>query len=135
MKPKSICILLIVVSLLFGCVPDGQIETLEGTWSCQETSTIFMKNLKGTSIYPVYIAQDIEDDNVYYIDNFYQLGDGIEVEIKISAGELTLEKQSVDGIEFEGSGTVNPSYDIVNLNYTADDGGGQIDQVTAKYTR
>jgi len=135
MKPKAIFILLAMIPFLSGCIPDGQIETLEGSWSCHETSIIYMNNLKGTSIYPVYFAQDVVNDNVYYIDNFYQLGNEIEAKVSLSAGVLTLEKQTVDGIVFEGTGTVNSSYTLINFSYTADDGGGQIDQVTAEYSR
>ena len=117
------------------CIPDGTIESLEGSWSCQETSTIFMKNLKGTTVFPVYIAQDVEDDNTYYINNFYQLGDGVDVKIKVSGYSLILESQTVDGIKFEGTGTIDTSYEEINLTYTADDGGGVIDHVQADYTR
>jgi len=135
MKPKTILITLILIPLISGCIPDDGVNTLEGSWSCQETSEIFMSNMKGTSIFPVYFAQDIADNQTYYIDNFYQLGTGVEVKVKLSGGVITVEKQKVDGIEFEGSGTVNPSYELINLSYTADDGGGQVDHVTAVYSR
>ena len=127
--------LFILMLTLGGCILEGEPKTLEGSWSCTETSKIFMDPLKGTSIYPVYIAQDISDDNTYYIDNFYQLGEGYEVIVKLSGNTITLEQQTVDGIVFEGSGIVNTGFDVVNLSYTANDGGGQIDQVTAEYSR
>ncbi len=134
MMPKSTYILLLLVPMMTSCIPD-EINTLEGSWSCQETSQIYMENMKGTSIYPVYFAQDINDGNTYYIDNFYQLGSGIEVKVKLSGSILTLEKQTVDDIEFEGDGTVNSSYELINFSYTADDGGGMVDHVQATYTR
>lgn len=135
MKPKVFISLLLLIPLMNSCVPDGEIETLEGSWRCQETSEIYENSMKGTSIFPVYFAQDVENDNIYYIDNFYQLGTDVEVKVKFSNGELILEKQTVDGIEFVGSGVVNTSYDLINFNYTADDKGGEVDHVTAVYTR
>ena len=128
-------VLFILMFSLDGCFLEGEPGSLEGSWTCTETSKIFMKSLKGTSIYPVYIAQDFVDDNTYYIDNFYQLGEGYQVKIRLNNNTITIEKQSVDDIVFEGSGTVNPGFDNIKISYTADDGGGEIDQVTAEYSR
>lgn len=133
-------------SLLFGillgmnsCIPESGSDTLEGNWTCEETSEIFLKSnkgLKGTSIFPVYIAQDATYDNIYYIDNFYQLGSGVQVKIKVSGGNtVIIESQKIQGINIEGSGTIGFSYNTINLIYTADDGGGEVDHVTATYTR
>ena len=114
-------------------------QTLEGQWSCTETSEIFMENetrFKGTTTFPVYIAQDATYDNQYYIDNFYQLGSGVQVEIMVSGGTtITIQSQKVSGITFSGSGTVNAAGNRINLTYTADDGGGEVDHVTSEYTR
>jgi len=124
---------------LSSCIPDSGSQSLEGEWSCQETSEIFMEGIKGTlgtSIFPVYIAQDATYDNKYYIDNFYQLGDGVQVTIMVSGGRtITIETQTVNGIEFSGSGVVSFDYNSIDLNYTADDGGGEIDHVTSEYTK
>ena len=135
MKIKAIWISLILCTLFTSCELDTDINTLEGSWLCTETSEIFKSGLKGTSIYPVYIARDTADENVYYFDNFYQLGDAVLVKAMVSGRSITIEKQTVDGIEFVGSGTVNASYDEINLSYTADDGGGEIDHVQASYSR
>lgn len=136
MKSVRIIILLpVIIAFLNSCILDNNVETLEGSWSCKETSEIYMMGFKGTSIYPVYFALDAEDDNTYYIDNFYQLGDGVSVKIKVSGVSLVLEKQSVDGINFEGRGIIDTSFELINLTYTADDGGGEIDHVEAEYSR
>jgi hypothetical protein len=126
---------ILALLILASCIPETNIESLEGSWNCEETSDIYIQGLKGTSTYPVYIAQDAEDDNTYYIDNFYQLGEGVQVKIKLSGISIMLGKQTVDGIEFQGTGTVNSSRDVINLSYTADDGGGQVDHVQAEYSR
>jgi len=135
MKTFRILTIASLIVMLNGCLPDDSINTLEGSWSCQETSEIFMGNMKGTTIYPVYFAQDVLESDKYYIDNFYHLGDGVEVSVRLSGSVITLDKQTVDGFEFEGSGTVNTAYDRVELSYTADDGGDEIDHVQATYTR
>jgi hypothetical protein len=135
MKSLKVIIGAALLLMFTGCIPDGTEETLEGSWSCMETSTIFMENLKGTTIYPVYFAQDVVDDNTYYIDNFYQLGDGVDVKIKVSGHSLILEPQTVDGIRFEGTGTIDTSYELITFSYTADDDGGEIDHVQSEYTR
>ena len=136
MKASRILIsLTVILGFLNSCIPDNNDVTLEGSWSCEETSEIYMMGLKGTSIYPVYFAQDAEDVNTYYIDNFYQLGDGVNVKVKVSGVSLVLEKQTVDGINFDGRGTIDTSFELINLSYTADDGGGEIDHVEAVFSR
>ncbi len=121
------------------CIPIEIDQNLEGEWTCTETSTIFKNkpvDFKGTTIFPVYIAQDATYDNKYYIDNFYQLGTGVQATIKVSGGyTITIESQVVNGIVFSGSGVISSDYNTINISYTADDGGGEVDQVTAEYSR
>jgi outer membrane biogenesis lipoprotein LolB len=126
---------LLAIILVGGCTTDTGNPDLSGTWSCQETSQIYLKSTKGTSIYQVTLSRDASNTNKYYIDNFYKLGNGIKVAVIKDGYSISLPKQSVDGFLFEGSGTVNESYDLINLTYTADDGGGQVDHVTADYSR
>jgi hypothetical protein len=140
MKNLKYFTILCAITLTMGsCILDPVDQSLEGEWSCTETSEIFLKSnsdLKGTSTFPVYIAQDATNSNKYYIDNFYQLGSGNQVEIVVSFGNtITISTQTINGIEFSGSGTINSAYDLVSLTYTADDGGGEVDHVTAEYSR
>lgn len=140
MKTKGILVILFGSLLtLSSCEFPTTEQSLEGEWTCTETSEIFLSvnsELKGTSVFPVYFAQDAMNDNKYYIDNFYQLGSGVQVEIMFSLGTtITIESQTVNGITFSGSGTVNAAANQIDLSYTADDGGGEVDHVTAEYTR
>lgn len=139
---QKIGVFLLLVSFPFfltSCILDPVDQSLEGEWTCTETSDIFLKSSmdqKGTSVFPVYIAQDATYDNQYYIDNFYQLGSGYQVEILVSIGNtITIQSQTVNGIVFSGSGTVSSNYQTIHLTYTADDGGGEVDQVTAEMVR
>lgn len=130
-----------VVGIFFcmnSCITEGDSPSLEGNWTCQETSEIYqeaMKAIKGTTIFPIYIAQDISNSNKYYIDNFYQLGEEIQVTIQVLGRTITITNQKVSGFDFEGSGTISADYNTIDLTFTADDGGGQIDHVTSQYTR
>jgi hypothetical protein len=121
--------------LLITCVPETGNPDLTGSWTCHETSEIFLKSTKGTSVYQVTFNQDAVSQDQYRIDNFYKLGNGIKVLVVKDGYSITLLKQTVDGFVFEGAGTINESYDLISLSYTADDGGGQIDHVTAEYSR
>lgn len=135
MNTVRIPVLVIAMSLLAGCIPETGNPDLSGSWTCSETSEIFLKSTKGTSIYQVTFSRDAVNTDKYYIDNFYKLGNGVRVSVIKNGYYLTLPKQSVDGFVFEGSGTTNDTFDLINMTYTADDGGGVVDHVTAEYAR
>ncbi|MBA3899939.1 MAG: hypothetical protein H0X62_06975 [Bacteroidetes bacterium] len=99
-------------------------ENITGTWSCAETSQEY-----GTSNYEVIISNSPSSSSQVRIQNFYQLK-GAFVNVSVSGSSLTIPKQTVQSIEFAGTGTIVNS-NRINLSYTADDGGGVIDQVTA----
>jgi len=139
-------ILLITCILFTACIPLEDTVSLEGQWSCEETSEIYMagksgsgetgkQGMKGTSVFPVYIAQDALSSNAYYIDNFYNMGSGKQVSFTVFGRSITIALQTTEGIEFIGTGTISTDYNTIELAYTADDGGGLIDHVTSIYTR
>jgi len=121
--------------LVASCTLDTGNPDLSGSWSCHETSQIFLKNTKGTSVYDVTFYRDASKPDEYTISNFYNLGSGIRVTILKDGFSVTLPKQSVDGFVFEGSGTINETTDLISMSYTADDGGGVVDHVTGEYSR
>jgi len=124
-----------VCLLLAGCVPEVGNPDLAATWTCHETSQIFLKSTKGSSVYTVTFDRDAVNLDKYYIDNFYKLGNGVKVYVLKDGYSITLLKQTVDGFVFEGSGTINDTFDLINMTYTADDSGGVVDHVTAEYSR
>ena len=132
---KNARVVLAICLLLTGCVTDTANPNLAGTWTCHETSQIFLKSLKGTSVYEVTFTRDAVNQDKYYIDNIYKLGTGVKVSVIKDGYSVTLLKQSVDGFVFEGSGTINETYDLITMIYTVDDGGGVVDHVTAEYSR
>jgi len=126
-----------MMTILFmtSCVLEEGDPDLSGSWTCTETSEIFLKSTKGTSTFQVNFENDISIQDKYYIDNFYNLGNGNRVTIIKSGYTISIPKQTVDGFVFEGSGELNDTYDMIYMTYTADDGGGEVDHVTAEYAR
>ena len=107
---------------------------IEGQWKCDERSSIYNKST--LEIYTVYITIHHADSSKILIDNFYKLGENVQVEAAINRMKLTIPSQTTfDGYIVKGEGTVNKNYDEINWTYTVDDGSGQTDQVTAVYTR
>ena len=136
MKTITNSALILTLCLCFsGCIPEEGNPDLAGTWSCTETSQIFMKSTKGTSVYTVTFNSDALNSDKYYIDNIYKLGNGIKVSVIKNGYSITLPRQTSDNVVFEGSGTINETFDLINMTYTADDGGGVVDHVTAEYSR
>jgi len=136
MKYAKFLLILPFMALLFdSCNFEEGNPDLSGQWTCTETSEIFLKSGKGTSVYPVYLSKDADSPNKYNIDNFYRLGSGKKVSILVNGSTVTIPKQSVNAFVFEGSGTVNVDNNLIELTYTADDFGGEIDHVHASYTR
>lgn len=126
---------ILTIVLFSSCVFEEGNPDLSGSWTCTETSEIFLKSTKGTSIYQVTFEKDATIGDKYYINNFYKLGNGVRVSVIKSGYSVTLQKQSVNGFVFEGSGELNDTYDMIYMTYTADDGGGEVDHVTAEYAR
>ncbi len=126
---------LLMVFFLQSCILEEGNPDLSGSWTCTETSEIFMKPLKGTSVYPVSFIRDVNDPDRYQIENFYKLGSGVKVIVEVAGYSLSIPRQSVGGFEFEGGGSISGNYALIEIEYTADDSGGEIDHVTATYAR
>lgn len=112
-------------------------EAIPGEWRVNEES----ENL-GTSSYQVYIGISAEDSSKVLISNFYQLGYDTEVIGFISGNRIELQNNqevSLSGISSyiikSGSGTVSSDYQNIDWQYTIDDGSGNIDNVSAIYTK
>lgn len=128
-------IVIFLPAFLTACTFEEGNPDLSGSWTCTETSEIYMKSLKGQSVYQVTLTRDLVNQNKYYVENFYKLGTEIKVAILKEGNTITIPKQTVNGFLFEGTGAVNETFDLINLQYTADDGGGEVDHVTAEYAR
>jgi len=135
-RAQSFSIALILCVLLGGCMLDETSSNLAGIWSCTETSEIFLKGAKGTVVFDVTFSQDANNQDKYYIANIYQLGGDVQASIEVKGNVVTLTEQTVTGgYKIKGSGTINDTYDVINMSYTVDDGGGTPDHLKAVFVR
>lgn len=108
---------------------DGDVRSrLEGIWSVEEDSQLFMK-----TNYLAEISKHPWDSNRIYIDNIYNVDSYAEA--IVSGRTLTIPDQVMEGgFRIYGTGTVSKDYNQINWEYTVDDGSSQLDQATAVYT-
>ena len=108
-------------------------DNLVDTWKVTEVSSP-LKSEQGA--YWVEIEKHPDKQNMVLIYFFHGLGDDVYAEASLSGTTLTLGLQVLQGgWTVQGSGEIQKSWDEINWAYTADDGSGVIDQVTAVYTR
>ncbi len=104
-------------------------DRIVDTWRCEETSEIF-----GKSAYLVDISKSLSDSSTIILDNFYNLGFGVEVVAGLNGYNINIQSRIVDGNTISGNGIIAGNYRSINFDYTVDDRGGKIDNVTAIFT-
>jgi hypothetical protein len=120
-------------------------DRIEGQWKCDENSQIY-KSAKSEnshiyksteSIYYVYIDPDPSDTTKVIISNFYNLGFDNYVYAKLNSLNLSISPQTTkDGFKIlSGSGNILSNYKEISWSYRVDDGSGEVDNVTATYTK
>ncbi|UCG26743.1 MAG: hypothetical protein JSV24_07110 [Bacteroidales bacterium] len=124
--------LFLFIMFLISCetLEELEYDSIFDTWLCEENSEVF-----GNSTYYVDISEHSSDSTVIIIDNFYNLGYGIEVTAQKSGLSLTIPSQVADGNTITGNGYISANYRTINFSYTVNDGSGELDHVTAVYTR
>lgn len=133
MKIKYLLIPLLFTVILHSCKPDDPlpIDSIEGTWQVEENSQVF-----GNQQYNVEIKKATGDSAKIIIDNFYNLGWGnsvyayVEDDYYISVPSQLLDDQTVSG-----NGEISDTYKLIDFVYAANDGSGEIDSVTATFTK
>src|SRR3990167_2750000 len=107
---------LLVASLLFfaSCLKD-ETTTLDGTWSCSESSQIY-----GSTSYEVNIETDASDANKISLENFYNLGYQNKVTASLSGDNISISSQTIDGYKISGSGTKNSGTSLSFEYYSYD---------------
>jgi hypothetical protein len=105
------------------------IDALEDNWRVEEESQIFSK-----SSYIVEIERHPTDSTRIYVDNFYNVD--ATVQAVVTNRNISIPDQVMEGgYRVYGSGTVSVNNQSISWQYTVDDGSGQLDNVTAVYTR
>ena len=107
-------------------------ERLEGSWTVNETSSLYKST---ADIYQVYFEINPDDSSQVLIENFYQLGRDTYTVANVEGNNLSIPRQIVDGFEITGSGRITQSFEAIETNYTVDDGSGQIDHVQADFSK
>jgi hypothetical protein len=131
-KKTIVLITSAVLILLTACetLEDLGPDSIYDTWYCVENSEIYNE-----TNYYVDLSKHPTEDGKIIIDNFYNLGYGIEVTASLSGFSISIPSQIVDGNTISGSGTITSGYKTIDFSYTVDDGGGVIDHVTAEYKK
>lgn len=125
-----ICCILIIACYSCELTEDTVYDTIFDTWKCKESSEEY-----GESTYLVDISQSYSDNTEVILDNFYNLGFGIEVVGNLSGQIISLPVQVVDGNTISGTGNIASDLKRIDFSYTVNDGSGTIDHITAVYTR
>lgn len=132
---EFICIVLFTLIILPSCNSDDDCITTAtrdnylGIWQCDE-----IQNSQPTT-FQVEILKHPTDNSRVLIDNFNQLGAGIQVEAIIDNTSISLDPSIlVYGNTVSGSGFIC-SLKTIEFQYTVDDGGGQPENITATYTK
>ena len=104
-------------------------DTIDGVWQVNEDSRDF-----GYQSYEVMISYSANDSSKIEIKNFYNLGSGIKVIANIIYWDVSIQ-HSAGGFNFNGTGVISGDMRQIDFSYTANDGSGSPDNVTATYTR
>ncbi len=131
----SVIVLLFIAFFTTSCNPDDPepdtgdaLDRLVATWKCTENSSTY-----GTQNYYVEISKDNAAGKII-IDNFFNLGLGKAVIASVNGQSITISNQTVNGILFNGTGTIASNFNSISWNYTFDEGNGP-ESATATYTK
>ena len=136
LKRNFIYIVLFTLIILSSCNTDNdciEIATRDnylGIWQCDET-----QNSQPSATFQVEILKHPTDDSRVLIENFNQLGFGVQAEAIINNTTITLDPTiPVDLNTVSGNGFIC-NLKIIEFQYTVDDGAGQLENITATYTK
>ena len=106
---------------------------LVDTWKVVEESSPLKSE---TEVYYVEIEKHPDKADLIRIYFFHGLGDNVYAEASLHGSTLTLVNQVLQGgWTIQGSGAIQKNWDEIIWSYTADDGSGVVEKVSAVYTR
>ena len=127
-------LIFIIILFINSCQKDTNSSSLDardqytGVWNVDENSS-----LSGSYKYDVSIENDPSNSSQVLIFNFYNLGSSLNVFAIATESSLTIPSQTNSGDKISGSGILS-NKNKISLQYTVTV-GGDIDHVTATYTR
>lgn len=140
---KYLILLVFTSTLIYSCKPDDPIDPIPidprdkitGSWKCEETSEVF-----GATTFTVGLKNHSSDSSKVWIDNIYNLStsDSVRSVYAILSGtSLSIPSQTVvnDAQVITGNGSISSNYKTINFTYTANDGSGDLDHITAIFTK
>jgi hypothetical protein len=133
----ALFIVLISFLALPSCKPDEEEpngpavnpDLLTGLWTCTESS-----QMAGAAVYEVEIIKSGSSANQLLIEGIYHLGAGNTGVLNMNGNNIIIPQQVVNNVVIAGNGVV-VNQNRINLEFTADDGGGMVDAVSAYLTR
>ncbi len=107
-------------------------EQLEGSWKCDESSSLY----KSTAAwYSVYLTPSETNASAITISNFYDLGNDTEASTTVNGNTITIGQQEIKGgYTVRGSGTISSNLKTITWVYYVDDGSGVEDEIRSTYT-
>ena len=97
--------------------PSGDYTSIEGVYTCQESSPH-----AGLRQYLVEIDKVNDSENLYIIVNFHNIGDTEFLYAELDMETLRITSQIISNIKVDGSGVVSDEFRSIQLNYLTDDG-------------
>ena len=118
--------------LFFSCKDKNTYDpsSLTGVWHCEESGSI-----SAPRHYQVDISRSVYDSTIYIINNFYNIGYNNDVYITTDDSLINISSQYIEPYSFSGHGKISIDYKKIELEYEATIPNGNIDVVSAFYTR
>ncbi len=108
-------ILLIIIStflLFFNCNTDKEYSGITGVWVVEEQGDITPYRRYNVSIRRYELL-----DSVYIISNLNRSGDQTEAYFVLNGLTISMQHQLIGNYTFNGTGTVQPDFKAITLNY------------------
>lgn len=105
-------------------------SSIVGEWLVEDTG-----DLTNYRRYEVGIQRSPVDTSWYIITNFYQTGINNELTITVQGLDIIISTQQLGNYIIEGSGTIEPDYKKINLQYEVNGGDVNYEEVISVMSR
>jgi hypothetical protein len=109
--------------------PSGDYTSIEGVYTCQESSPH-----AGLRQYPFEIDKVNDSENLYIIVNFHNKGESEFLYAELDIDTLRITNQVISNIRVDGFGLVDKEFRSIQINYLTDDGTALLDYYSS-YSR
>lgn len=140
---KYFILVAFICTFVYSCKPDDPVDPvpvdprdkITGSWKCDEVSEV-----GGSQTFTVNISNHSSDSTKIWIENIYGLSTStnkVSAYAILSNTTLSISIQTVvnDTYIINGNGTISSNFKTINFSYQVNDGSGDLDNVTAVYTK